>query len=497
MKKTVGVLSGLALAVAAVCTAGAWYTGKQLPAVLDTSIAQSNQQLLQALAGAGGSAQIELLGLERHLYSSDARYRLKVENVQLGDEPISFELTFADRIEHGPLPWSRVKAFKLMPVMAASNYALEKDAGTADWFAASQEMAPVQGHLSLGYDRSVDGRVQLMPAAFSQPEGSSVAFSGLTLNVSGSQDGQAVKMSGEMGSLAMTLVSAEQPPVKIALQGLTLASNLKLSDFGFYVGQVDMALADAAFTFGERQAALALKGLEQRSDYQINGQQLAVKQLYKAAGISYDGKAVGSGQLAWSIQRLDVPALQALMEFYAANLPAFERAAEAGVQPAQALTAEQQAAFQQLLLAVLAGKPQVALDDVSFKTANGESRFKLSVDLARPDSFEQPPEQVSLQLIEQLQSDLSLSKSMIGDLAALQASVQGLDAEQVKQASYSGEMAGQVAVYSQLATVKDDAIVSNLRYTKGQVVLNGQNMTVEQFVSLVMANLGGMGAAAH
>ncbi|MDD0975751.1 YdgA family protein [Pseudomonas fontis] len=492
MKKTVGALSGLALAVAAICTAGAWYTGQQLPAVLDQSIAQSNQQLAQSIAGAGGSAQIELLSLERHLYSSTARYHLKVENLQLGEERVSFELTFVDRIEHGPLPWSRLKAFKLMPVMASSNYALEKDAGTAGWFAASNDVAPLQGHMSLGYDRSVDGQLRLMPLDITQAEGSSVKLSGVTLDISGGAKGETVKLAGDLGSLAMTLVTPDRPPVKIALQGLELAANLKLTPFGFYVGQVDLLLADSAFTYGDRQAELAFKGMEQRNDYQIEGSQLAVKQVYKVADISYDGKPVGSAQVAWSARRLDVPAVQALMEFYANNLPAFEQATAAGVSPSQALTEAQRADFQQRILAVLAGKPQLALDDVSFKTANGESRFKLTVDLAQPASLDLPLEQVSRQMIEQVQSDLSLSKPMIGDLAALQAKVQGEDVQQIEQASRAGEMVAQMAMYTQLATIKDDAIVSNLHYANGQVNLNGKNMTVEQFAALLMSNFGAL-----
>jgi hypothetical protein len=38
MKKSVGILSGLAIAIAVATTAGAWYTGKQLPAELDNAL---------------------------------------------------------------------------------------------------------------------------------------------------------------------------------------------------------------------------------------------------------------------------------------------------------------------------------------------------------------------------------------------------------------------------------------------------------------------------
>ena len=45
MKKSVGILSGLAIAIAVATTAGAWYTGKQLPAELEHSVSLGNAEL--------------------------------------------------------------------------------------------------------------------------------------------------------------------------------------------------------------------------------------------------------------------------------------------------------------------------------------------------------------------------------------------------------------------------------------------------------------------
>jgi uncharacterized protein YdgA (DUF945 family) len=143
---------------------------------------------------------------------------------------------------------------------------------------------------------------------------------------------------------------------------------------------------------------------------------------------------------------------------------------------------------------MLAAKPQIALEDFSFKTANGESHFSLSVDLAKPDSLELPADELSKQIIAQLQSKLQLSKPMIGDLATLQARLQGQSDAQVlaQQASQAGEMLGMMALQSQMATVQGNDILANLHYADGMVDFNGQKMTVEQFASLIMANLGAM-----
>lgn len=491
MKKTVGVLAGLAIAVAAVCTAGAWYTGQQLPAVLDNSIAQSNQQLTQAL-GASGAGKVELLSLEQHLYSSTARYRLTLDNLQFGGEPQSVQLTFIDRIEHGPLPWSRLKTLQLMPVMATSNYALEKDERSADWFAASNDVSPMHGRLSLGYDRSVSGYVTLEALQFSPPNGASLHTSVLTMNVAGEADGRTLKLDGGMDSLVLTLVEPGQAPVKIDLQGLHMATDLQRTPYDFYVGKVDVTLAQTALALGDKQSTLLLKGLEQRNEYRIDDEKLGMHQLYKVADIAYDGNPVGSAQMSWSLKQLDIPALQAVMAFYEQHMPAFQEAAAAGLSPQTALTPVERDTFQALLLDVLKGQPRFAVEDLSFKTANGQSRFTLNVDLARPATLDQPAELAVQQMVKGLQSNLQLSKPMVGDLAALQARLQGQGEQAIEQASQAGEMLGQMALYSQMVTIKGDDIVTALSYADGQVELNGKNMSLEQFAQLVMSNVGAM-----
>lgn len=152
MKKSVGILSGLAVAIAVATTAGAWYTGKQLPAELDNALARSNAELQKALVTTGGSLRIERVSLEQHFFSSTAQYRLKARDINVGEgEVINFDVGVTDHIEHGPFPWSRVKALKLVPVMAVSNSTLQKDDAVAPWFDAAGGKVPLSAQTSLGY----------------------------------------------------------------------------------------------------------------------------------------------------------------------------------------------------------------------------------------------------------------------------------------------------------------------------------------------------------
>src|SRR5690606_27914136 len=83
MKKSVGILSGLAVVIAVATTAGAWYTGTHLPAELERSVARGNEQLQKTMAGTGGSMTLELASLEQRFFTSTAHYRLKAKDVWL------------------------------------------------------------------------------------------------------------------------------------------------------------------------------------------------------------------------------------------------------------------------------------------------------------------------------------------------------------------------------------------------------------------------------
>ncbi|AMB86719.1 hypothetical protein AWM79_15970 [Pseudomonas agarici] len=499
MNKSAGVLLGLVVVVGALSTTGAWYTGNQLEGVLKTSIEEANAQLKTALSSGGGNASIELVSLDRNLFTSTAHYRVKLQNLQLSEENRDVELLFVDHIEHGPLPWSRLKALKLAPVLVNSNYALEKNDVTARWFDAANGAAPLKGVVALGYNHSIDGNVELIPLDFAPDAGSSVKFSGLNLNLSGSDRGAKLKLNGYMDSLKIAGQSAEDGPVSVELGGLTLVSDLARSDFGFYLGGNTLELSNAKVTYGVKPAVVTIKDFEQKDALDATGNILAGHLAYTIGDIGYNGKSVGSAQMSLAAKNLDIPAVRSLTQTYQAQLQAMQQAAAQGREtPAMPeLTAEQQLKAQADIKQLLAGKPQIAVENLSFKTANGESRFNLLLDLTNPSSTRLPPLELGKQLIAQLEAKLSLSKPMIADLASVQAQVDGQTDPKViaQQASITSEMAGTLAVSTEMATLEGTDIVSKLHYAAGQVDFNGQKMPVENFIVLMMSKIGGLSGA--
>ena len=499
MKKSVGILSGLAVAIAVATTAGAWYTGKQLPAELERSVARGNEELKKALVGNGGSMTLELVSLDQHFFTSTAHYRLKAENVQVGEtDAVNFEVGVTDQIEHGPFPWSRVKAFKLMPVLATSNSVLDKDDFTSGWYIAAGDKAPLTAQFSLGYDGSVDSDIRLAPVTLKQDGDDVLEFSGMQVLLSGDRDGKAVAIHADAGHLELNFVDEQQAPVKILLNGFKAGG--KLTETGHdmvYVGNFDLALADTQVTFGPKQEVLVLKGLQQNNLYNAEGQakdKLAGRLEYKVDDISYAGRKVGSAEMVLTMKSIDIPAMQALMAWYQSQLPQMQQAAAEGEAPELEMTPEEQAKVQADLQKLLVAKPQVAVEKLAFKTANGESHFNLAMDFANPSSFDLPPDQLGKQLLTQLKAKLSVSKPMVADLATLQALLEGeTDAQAIaQQSSQAGEMLGMMALQSGMATVQGSDVVASLQYADGMVDFNGKKMTVEEFAMLISGHLAAL-----
>ena len=497
MNKSAGVLLGIVVAIGAISVGGAWYTGTKLEGVLQTTISDANQQMQAAMVGSNGSATLELVSLDRHLFSSTAHYRLKGQGEMFGEHADGVELLFTDRIEHGPLPFSRLVTLKWLPVMATSHYSLEKTPLTEKWFAATKDVSPLKGVLNIGYDRATSGTLELLPVDTALDEQSTLKFSGLKLDVSASAEAQKVKADGYMDSLVLTSVAEDESPVKVELNGLTLASNLAKSSFGYYLGDNTVEVANSKTTFGDKQEVLNFKKLEMKTATSESGTNAAGRADYRIAEISLNDKNIGSARMAWSMKNLDIPSTLALVQLYQTKLQPYEKAAAEAAAAGQPvpelnLTEAEEAQVKANLEKLLAAQPQIALENLSFTTSNGESKASLVVDLAKPQSLDLPVDQLVLQLIALLDLNVQVSKPMITDLVSLQALAEGqTDAKAIaEQALATSDMVSSMAVGTQLATLSGDNIVSKLHYANNQVDFNGQKMTVEEFVGFVMSKLG-------
>jgi uncharacterized protein YdgA (DUF945 family) len=485
MKKSVNIAVGVIVVAGVLVTAGAWYTGKRLEGALGDAIQQGNQQLQAAFVGHEGKASVELLSLDRHFFTSTAHYKLNVQDPKFNDgKPV--ELLFVDNIEHGPLPWSRVKSLQLVPVMAASNLQIEKNAFSEKWFAMTNGQPPLTGHFSMGYDRAALGRVDLLPFEFNDQTGA-FKFSGFTLNASGSGDGQKLEANGVLGSVDVTATS-EEGPVHLTLKDFSFNTGGTKGQSGFYLGHTDAKIASAEFQ-AAGQPAVQLKDFVNTSLLQEVEGNLNAQVTYDIGNISFDGNNIGAMQMLWKFGNFDIASTQALMKLYQEKVqPQAQAAAAVGETYTPHLSPADQALVQAEVSKLLAAKPHIELEKLSLKTASGESQFNLSMDLGNPSALDQPGAELLKQLLTQLNAKLVLSKPMIKDLAALRAKSTGLtDAAAIaQQAAAAAESVGGMAVMLQLGKVEGDNIVSSLQYANDVVDFNGVKMSAQQFAAAMM-----------
>jgi uncharacterized protein YdgA (DUF945 family) len=485
MKKSVNIAVGVIVVAGVLITAGAWYTGKRLEGALSDAIQQGNQQLQAAFVGHEGKASVELLSLDRHFFTSTARYKLNIQDPKFNEgKPV--ELLFVDNIEHGPLPWSRVKSLQLVPVMAASNLQIEKNTFSEKWFAMTNGQPPLTGHFSMGYDRAALGQVELLPFEFTDQTGA-FKFSGFNMNASGSGDGQKLEASGVLGSVDVTATS-EEGPVHLTLKDFTFNTGGTKGKSGFYLGHTDAKIASATFQ-AAGQPAIQLKDFVNTSLLQEVEGNLNAQVSYDIGNVSFNGNDIGAMHMLWKFGNFDIASTQALMKIYQEKVqPQAQAAAAAGDTYTPHLSPADQALVQAEVSKLLSAKPHIELEKFSVKTATGESQFNLSMDLGNPSALDQPGAELLKQLLTQLDAKLVLSKPMIKDLAALRAKSEGLTdpAAIAQQAQAAAESVGGMAVMLQLGKVDGDNIVSNLHYANDVVDFNGVKMPAQQFAALMM-----------
>ena len=152
--------------VAGVAWAGAsWYTGTRVEAELNQSIERANAQILEVAPEWAG--KFSLASFEKGVFSSQARYLLTLPDV-MAKKPAAgaaaspakmHEIVIVDRIEHGPFPLSRIAAGGLTPVMATSNFELERNASVEEWFKHTNGAVPLSGLVEATNDETCSWHV--------------------------------------------------------------------------------------------------------------------------------------------------------------------------------------------------------------------------------------------------------------------------------------------------------------------------------------------------
>lgn len=478
--KLSGAILGLVVLAGAGVAGGAIYTGSRINGQIQQAVQEVNAGL-QKQQIPDMRASLVLESLERGLFRSTATYRLRLS--PLAEPSAGVDIRVVDRIEHGPLPWSRLMAGQLRPVMAASQYELVDTPLVQGWFAMTGNRAPLYGQTVFGYDGSSTVRVQLAPLRMS--EGLNLLeFSGMDLNVLAGPHASTLKMNGQMGQLS--LAWAEMGKVfQMQLNDMQLLSQHQKTPSGLYVGDGELGLKTLSMRVPGQQL-ITLNQLRIKDSSTLQGDRIDSTTTQEVGSLQFAEHELGTMRMVMSLQGMNEPALARLGEL----LPEYVRSLqEQGGAPLQ----EQE--LRQVVEQLLDAGPRIDLQELSFRTASGEARLGMSLDLARPASWSlESPDRLIDQLVRHLRMTMSVDKGLIRDVVQMRALFDShLDADMLTmEANNMADMAAAMAVSTQMGVVQGERISSSLDYGNGTINFNGQRIPSRQFAAM----LQGIGEAA-
>ncbi|MFA9501023.1 YdgA family protein [Mannheimia sp. E30BD] len=204
-------LSKIALSVVAVLgvavVGGSWYTGKQVEEKYQELVATANNQLKQVSNEFGANIELKDVQIDRHFFSSDAKYRLEVD---FGDgEKLDF--IGNDKLHHGPLPLNRLAKLNLAPVMMSAESKLQ----APEPFKKLMGEHIGSGVANISYSGDVKGYFDVSPIKYSDETGV-LETTPIKMQYSYDQKAKGIDSSVELDNVKVTVEELD-----LQLQGVS------------------------------------------------------------------------------------------------------------------------------------------------------------------------------------------------------------------------------------------------------------------------------------
>mgnify|MGYP001199835968 FL=1 len=468
MKKSAVVVGAVAV-VAAAYTGAAWYVGVQAEKHIEAAVARANDRIVQTLGPDLNtlSAKIEIRDYERGLFSTRARYTFVVQD---GEE--QFEFALRDHMHHGPFPWDLVKNGTFSPMLAHSHSQLEDTSTVRRWFDASRGAMPLEVDTRIAFGGSGASVWQFAPLEW-LVEDESLKFSGGRAEVTfrnefSESEGQGEFASLIMGSDGQTIILKD-----IRLESRTSSSPEKIVEVQSKVQAANVSFADDT---GEIVSADRVSASFESKQ---NGPVMDAKLHYDLQSVRMGEIDLGNVSLGGQLNSFNYEAFTALLTEYDAI------AAGHGAEDGEEfdLTPEDEARLLKAVKPVLATSPLVAVGPVTWRNDRGESILSVQAQF-QPLAGATPEEQADalMEALKELKLDVVISRPMILQAIAQMDPAAGDPAQlQMFAAMMFDQYVGQLEKEG-LVRREDDRALSTIIFRSGGVDVNGEIMSVEDFM---------------
>lgn len=477
MKKSL-VAVGVIVALGAVWTGGAWYTGKQLEKRISDAIAQANSQVKTAAPDAGLTIGYE--NYQRNIFSSHLQLVVKPDaNAKTSWLQPGQSVVLNETVDHGPFPFAQLKKFNLLPSMASVHTELVKNATSQALFDMAKDKSFIDIETRVGYNGDTSSDITLLALDYVK-ENVKIAFSGGNFTADADASGDKVSLNGSAGSGLVSTPNEYGQQVQVTFNNLKTEGETRIATFQERVGSQAMRVDKLAVAVeGKEMAVLEGLKIDGKSEPDADGKTLNGELSYTLDKLRIQNQDMGHGGLTLKVSKLDGAAAHQFSQTYNTKTQALM--AQPGLTEDPELYQEK--ALEALLSSLpvlLKGEPVVTLAPLSWKNDKGESSLSLSLFLKEPVK-----DDVST-AIKSIDGKLTIPMPMATELMTQVAKIEGyqqdeankLASQQVKGLAAMGQM-------FRLTTVEDDAITTSLQYSGGDVAtFNGQQMSLEQLLGM-------------
>jgi len=492
MKKTL-VAAGVIVALGAIWTGAAWYTGKQLEGRIADMVNQANTEIKNSAPEAG--VELAYQSYQRGVFSSHLQLVIKPlagsQNVWLKPGE---SVVLNESVDHGPFPFAQLKHFNLIPAMASVKSTLVNNNVSKPLFDMSKGESPFVVDTRIGYGGDTRSDIALKPLNY-EKEGEKVAFSGGNFQLSADRDGNEVSLTGEAESGLVDAVNEYGQKVQVTFNNLKSEGNSKRASFNERIGDQKLSLEKLAISVENKEMAV-LEGmvLTAKTDVAKDNKTVNSQIDYTLNSLKIQNQNMGSGKLTLKVGQIDGQAWHQFSQQYNAQTKALMAQPEVMQNPELYQQKATEAFFSSLPL-LLKGEPVITVAPLSWKNDKGETAFNLSLFLKDPAAATGEPQTLAQEVdrsVKSLDSKLTIPVDMATEFMTQVAKLEGyqdadaskLAAQQVKGLAAMGQM-------FRITTLDNNVIATSLQYANGQVTLNGQKMSLDEFVGMFgMPDLG-------
>ncbi|RPH30714.1 DUF945 domain-containing protein [Buttiauxella warmboldiae] len=485
MKKSL-VAVGVIVALGVAWTGSAWYTGKQLEGRMAEMIARANAELNKASPEAGLTLGYQ--DYHRGLFHSTMQLVIKpnagVTSALLKPDQ---SIVFNETIDHGPFPFAQLKKFNLLPSMASVHTTLVNNPTTKPLFDIAKGQSFIDAQTRIGYSGDTSSDISLLPLNYENGE-QKVAFSGGEFRADVDGQGDKIAVSGEAQSGLVNTVNEYGQHVQMTFNGIKTEGNSARSEFIERIGSQKAAIEKLAIAIeGQQMAVFEGFNIHAKSELQEDKKHLSGQIDYTLDSLKVQNKDIGSGKLTLKVGNLDGAAVHAFSQKYQAESQKL-LADPALMQDPEAYQQRIVELFVANLPLLLKGDPVITVAPLSWKNAQGESSFNLSLllkDPAQAAGEATTPEEQLNRVVKSLDSKLVIPMAMATELMTQIAQLEGYQpAEAAKLADQQIKGLAAMGQMFRVTTMENNNVVSSLQYSNGQVTLNGQKMPLSDLLGM-------------